>query len=101
MGTNIIITQPNGNRVPMQNRRTATGITSAKQNWGLNAEDTVDITIESPFPQTYNIGDKITVFGRDYKLNRLPSVKKTGMHQFNIPCNSRVCNMTCSALHTT
>lgn len=82
MGTNIIITQPNGNREPMQNRRTATGITSAKQNWGLNAEDTVDITIESPFPQTYNIGDKITVFGRDYKLNRLPSVKKTGMHQF-------------------
>lgn len=82
METNIIITQPNGNRVPMQNRRTATGITSAKQNWGLNAEDTVDITIESPFPQTYNIGDKITVFGRDYKLNRLPSVKKTGMHQF-------------------
>lgn len=82
MGTNIIITQPNGNRVSMQNRRTATGITSAKQNWGLNAEDTVDITIESPFPQTYNIGDKITVFGRDYKLNRLPSVKKTGMHQF-------------------
>ena len=62
MGTNIIITQPNGNRVPMQNRRTATGITSAKQNWGLNAEDTVDIIIESPFPQTYNIGDKITVF---------------------------------------
>lgn len=82
MGANIIITQPNGNRVPMQNRRTATGITSAKQNWGLNAEDTVDITIESPFPQTYNIGDKITVFGRDYKLNRLSSVKKTGMHQF-------------------
>ena len=80
--TNIIITQPNGNRVPMQNPRTATGITSAKQNWGLNAEDTVDITIESPFPQKYNIGDSITVFGRDYKLNRLPSVKKTGMHQF-------------------
>lgn len=80
--TNIIITQPNGNRVPMQNRRTATGIISAKQNWGLNAEDTVDITVESPFPQKYNIGDKITVFGRDYKLNRLPSVKKTGMHLF-------------------
>ena len=85
MGTNlanIIITQPNGNRVPMQNRRTATGVVSAKQNWALNAEDTVDITVESPFPQTYNIGDQITIFGRDYKLNRLPSVKKTGMHAF-------------------
>lgn len=80
--TNIIITQPNGNRVPMQNRRTATGVVSAKQNWGLNAEDTVDITVESPFPQTYNIGDRITIFGRDYKLNRLPSVKKTGMREF-------------------
>lgn len=80
--TNIIITQPNGNRVPMQNRRTATGVVSAKQNWGLNTEDTVDITVESPFPQTYNIGDRITIFGRDYKLNRLPSVKKTGMHAF-------------------
>lgn len=85
MGTNlanIIITQPNGNRVPMQNRRTATGVVSAKQNWALNAEDTVGITVESPFPQTYNIGDRITIFGRDYKLNRLPSVKKTGMHAF-------------------
>ena len=82
MGTNIIITKANGNRVPLQNRRTATGITSAKQNCGLNAEDTVNITVESPFPQEYNIGDQITIFGRDYKLNRLPSVKKTGMHQF-------------------
>ena len=82
MGTNIIITKPNGNRVPLQNRRTATGITNAKQNWALNAEDTVNITVESPFPQEYTIGDRITVFGRDYKLNRLPSVKKTGMHQF-------------------
>ena len=55
--TNIIITQPNGNRLPMQNRRTATGVVSAKQNWALNAEDTVEITVESPFSQTYNIGD--------------------------------------------
>ncbi len=82
MGTNIIITKANGNCVPLQNRRTATGITNAKQNWALNAEDTVNITVESPFPQEYTIGDRITIFGRDYKLNRLPSVKKTGMHQF-------------------
>ena len=80
--TNIIITQPNGNRVPMQNRRTATGVVSAKQNWALNAEDTVDIIVDSPYPQTYNIGDRITIFARDYKLNRLPSVKKFGTHYF-------------------
>lgn len=68
--------------VPIVNRRTATGIKSAKQNWALSGEETVDLTIESPFPQTYEIGDRIEVFGRVYKLNRLPKVKKTGMHEF-------------------
>lgn len=82
MGANIIITKPNGNRVPIESRRTATGITAAKQNWALNAEDTINITVVSPFPQSYGIGDTITVFGRDYKLNRLPKVKKTGMAEF-------------------
>ena len=82
MGANIIITNPNGSRVPIESRRTATGITAAKQNWALNAEDTINITVVSPFPQSYGIGDTITVFGRDYKLNRLPKVKKTGMAEF-------------------
>lgn len=82
MGANIIITKPNGSRVPIESRRTATGITAAKQNWALNAEDTTNITVVSPFPQSYGIGDTITVFGRDYKLNRLPKVKKTGMAEF-------------------
>ena len=82
MGANIIITKPNGSRVPIESRCTATGITAAKQNWALNAEDTINITVVSPFPQSYGIGDTITVFGRDYKLNRLPKVKKTGMAEF-------------------
>lgn len=82
MGANIIITKPNGSRVPIESRRTATGITAANQNWALNAEDTINITVVSPFPQSYGIGDTITVFGRDYKLNRLPKVKKTGMAEF-------------------
>lgn len=80
--TNIYIQKADGSLVPIANRRTATDISSASQNWSLNAEDTVSITVVSPFPQTYDIGDKITIFGRDYKLNRLPKVKKTGMHEF-------------------
>lgn len=78
----IIITKRDGSRVPIQSRRTATNVTSAKQNWTLNGDDTVDITVTSPFPQSYDIGDKITVFGRDYTLNRLPKPKKTGMYEF-------------------
>lgn len=76
------MTRPNGNRAPLSSRRTATVITSASQTWNLNADETVNITVQSPFPQQYEIGDKITVFGRDYTLNRLPQVKKTGMQEF-------------------
>lgn len=79
---NIIITQPNGNRVPISSRRTVTGIVQARQNWSLNGVDTVDITVVSRIPQQYNIGDQITVFGRDYKLNRIPSVRKTGEREY-------------------
>lgn len=82
MGANIIITKPNGSRVPMESRATATVITAAKQTWALNAEDTIAITVVSPFPQSYGIGDVITVFGRDYRLNRLPKVSKTGMQEY-------------------
>lgn len=82
MGANIIITKPNGSRVPMGSRATATAITAAKQTWALNAEDTIAITVVSPFPQSYGIGDVITVFGRDYRLNRLPKVSKTGMQEY-------------------
>ena len=82
MGENLIIIKRNGNRVPLESRRTATAVTSARQNWTLNGDDTVDITVESPFRQSYDIGDKISIFGRDYTLNRLPKPKKTGMHEF-------------------
>lgn len=82
MGANIIITKPNGSRVPMESRATATVITAAKQTWALNAEDTIAITVVSPFPQSYGIGEVITVFGRDYRLNRLPKVSKTGMQEY-------------------
>ncbi len=82
MGANIIITKQNGRRVPIESRETATAITAAKQTWALNAEDTIAITVVSPSPQSYGIGDMITVFGRDFKLNRLPKVKKNGASDF-------------------
>lgn len=82
MGANIIIEKADGRLVPIQNRHMATYISSGNQNWALNAEDTINITVVSPYPQNYNIGDKINVFGRYYKLNRLPKVRKTGMREF-------------------
>lgn len=68
--------------MPLQSRHMATAVTSARQTWVLNGDDTVDITVQSPYSQTYDIGDKITVFGRDYTLNRLPKPRKSGAHEF-------------------
>ena len=82
MVEDLIIIKPNGERVPLQSRHKVTVVTSARQNWTLNGDDTVEITVESPFPQTYEIGDKINVFGRDYTLNRLPKPTKNGTHSF-------------------
>ncbi len=77
---NIIVTKRDGTTYPLARKRTATAIKSAKQTWELLGNDVVNITIESPFKQVYNIGDTITVFGRVYRLNRLPHATKTGMH---------------------
>lgn len=74
----IIIHCADGTARPLCNRAMATTITSAKQTREINNGDTVSMTITSTNPQTFNIGDWIEVFGRIYKLNRLPKVKKDG-----------------------
>ncbi|KAA6300909.1 MAG: hypothetical protein EZS26_002935 [Candidatus Ordinivivax streblomastigis] len=78
-----MITKPNGSMAAIASKSAATAIKSAKQTWELLGNDVVHIHVESSFPQTYGIGDKITVFGRAYQLNRLPKIRKTGMHAFS------------------
>ncbi|MDR2652268.1 MAG: hypothetical protein LBC68_08140 [Prevotellaceae bacterium] len=79
----ILIHRANGAVVPIQNKQTATTIKSAQQRITLLGGDTVNMTVESPYKQDYFIGDKIIVFGRTYKLNRLPRVNKTGNFLFS------------------
>lgn len=78
----IVIIKKDGSRVPIINRNTATAITSAKQTWTINADDTIEIVVKSATPRTFDVGDKIVVFGRTYKLNRLPKIQKTGTATF-------------------
>ena len=78
----IIITRRDGSTYPLAVKREATAIKSASQSWALLGDDIVNITIESPHPQSYEIGDRFNVFGRDYKLNTLPRVKKQGTYKF-------------------
>lgn len=78
----ITIRKRDGSEVLLQSKRTVTSIKSAKQNVNLQGQDVVNITVESPFVQSYDIGDKIIIFGHEYTLNRLPIAKKTGAHKF-------------------
>ncbi|WP_373775897.1 phage tail protein [Porphyromonas loveana] len=78
----IVVTRRNGERYNLSVKKDATVITSAKQTWALMGDDVVNITVESPYPQQYEIGDSISVFGRNYKLNRLPRVKKDGEYDY-------------------
>lgn len=74
----IIIHQADGTVRPLIDRLNPTNIASAKQKREINNADTVSMSIQSTNPQVFNIGDWISVFGRVYRLNRLPKVKKDG-----------------------
>lgn len=78
----IIVTRKDGTTYPLAIKKDATGIKQATQSWGLLGDDVVNITVESPYPQSYAIGDSISVFGRTYRLNQLPRVRRTGAHKY-------------------
>lgn len=78
----IIITRKDGTTYPLAVKKEATDIKEARQTWGLLGDDVVNITVESPYPQHYEIGDYFNVFGRTYKLNQLPRVRKRGAHKY-------------------
>lgn len=78
----IIITRKDGTTYPLAVKREATDIKEARQSWGLLGDDVVNIRVESPYPQHYEIGDYFSVFGRTYKLNQLPRVRKNGEHKY-------------------
>lgn len=78
----IIITRKDGTTYPLAVKREATDIKEARQSWGLLGDDVVNISVESPYPQHYEIGDYFNVFGRTYKLNQLPRLRKLGMHKY-------------------
>lgn len=78
----IIVTRKDGTTYPLARKHEATSIKDAKQTWGLVGDEVINITIESPQPQHYAIGDSISIFGRAYKLNQLPSAQKLGTRKY-------------------
>lgn len=65
-----------------KNASTLSTVTNAEQSSALNSDDIVRITVESAVKIAFDIGDKMNILGRWYKINRLPTVKKTGNRLF-------------------
>ena len=78
----IIVTRNDGTTYPLAVKREVTAIKQATQSCGLLGDDVVNVTVESPYPQSYAIGDSISIFGRTYRLNQLPRVRRTGAHKY-------------------
>ena len=74
----IIINQPDGSKTPLISRGKASAVTKAEQIVGLLGVDTVAITVKTANPLNFTLGGYIDVFGKEYTLNQLPSIKKTG-----------------------
>ena len=74
----IIINQPDGSKTPLISRGKASAVTKAEQSVGLLGVDTVAITVKTANPLNFTLGGYIDVFGKEYTLNQLPSIKKTG-----------------------
>lgn len=77
----IIITKKDGTRAPIVTRGDVTAITQATQKWNINGDDTISLSVTSVNARAFDVGDRIRVFGRTYRLNRLPKVQKVEAHQ--------------------
>lgn len=75
---NLVVTQPDGSKTPLISRGKASAVTKAEQSVGLLGVDTVAITVITANPLNFTLGGYIDVFGKEYTLNQLPSIKKTG-----------------------
>lgn len=85
MAVNFIIQRATGGTINLQNKNLASlsTVTKGTQKIARLGEDIVNISVESAVKVAFHIGDKITMFGRDYRLNRLPVVKKEGKRLFS------------------
>lgn len=79
----IIVTKKNGTTFNLFNKNIPCTVTQAKQDVELRGRDVVSLSVKSAQPLAFDIGDKITVIGREYTLNLPPKERKLGARLFN------------------
>ena len=78
----IIVTHPDGKKLPLFSKTNASGVSRADQTVELLGSDTLTLSVNSAVPLDFYIGDRIEVFGRAYTLNQPVEQKKRGGRRF-------------------
>lgn len=78
----IIITNPNGTRIPLFSRKNISGVSKATQKTALLSDDVVSITVSSAKPLDLYIGSFVFFYGKLYRLNQLPEPTKDGERRY-------------------
>jgi len=76
----ITIIRANGQPLNLFSQEPLVSVTSAQQTRSLMAEDTVSLTIKSKVVLPFSLGDRLLVFGSEYVLNLLPTVRRYSDH---------------------
>jgi hypothetical protein len=83
MPNQIEFITPDMNITPLFKREPVTGVTKAEQVQDLLGQDIIRLTVEAAEPVEMNIGGKIISFGKQYKLNQLPTAEKKGERRYS------------------
>lgn len=78
----IILKHLDGSTLNLQSRGDYRKISKATQSVDMLAKDVVDVSVESSTKLTFQIGDKITIIGRDYTLNQPARESKDAEDKF-------------------
>jgi hypothetical protein len=78
----FIITKLDGATFDLYDKSVPSTILSGNQNCQLLSDDTLVIQTKSAKPLPLSIGDKCTIYGKIYRVNTQPSVKKQGPRKF-------------------
>lgn len=82
MPDQIEIVKPDDDIISLFQREPLRSVTKAEQAQDLLGQDVVNLTVVSVEPLDLYIGQRVTVFGKTYYLNQMPTAQKKGDRHF-------------------
>ena len=76
------VIKPNDDIISLFQREPLCSVSKAKQVQDILGQDVVNLSVTSVEPLDLQIGQRVTVFGKTYYLNQIPTAQKKGERHF-------------------